>query len=48
MYNIIVVKMKALANQRDIKGYYKLRKAELIKKLEIHPHGNEQVLISGL
>ena len=34
--------------QRSIKGYYKLRKAELIQKLEAHPDVNEQVLIPGL
>ena len=28
----------------NLKGYYKLRKAELIQKLEAHP---EQVLITG-
>ena len=35
--NITVIKLKALAKQRGIKGYYKLRKAELIQKLEAHP-----------
>ena len=34
---ITVIKLKALANQRGIKGYDKLRKAELIQKLEAHP-----------
>ena len=34
--------------QRSIKGYYKLRKAELIQKLKAHPDVNEQVLIPGL
>ena len=48
MDNIAVVKLKALAKQRGIKGYYKLRKAELIQQLEDHPDENEQVLISGL
>ena len=48
MDNITVMKLKALAKQRDIKGYYKLRKAELIQKLEAHPDVNEQVLISRL
>ena len=37
MDNITVIKLKALAKQRGIKGYYKLRKAELIQKLENHP-----------
>ena len=32
--NITVIELKALAKQRDIKGYYKLRKAELIHELE--------------
>ena len=32
--NITVVKLKTLAKQRGIKGYYKLRKAELIHALE--------------
>ena len=48
MNNITVIKLKALAKQRGIKGYYKLRKAELIHKLEAHPGINEQVLIPGL
>ena len=30
MDNITVIKLKALTKQRGIKGYYKLRKAELI------------------
>ena len=47
MDNITVIKLKALAKQRGIKGYYKLRKAELIQKLEAHPDINEQVLIAG-
>ena len=46
--NITVIKLKALAKQRGIKGYYKIRKAELIKKLEAHSDINEQVLIRGL
>ena len=45
---ITVIKLKALAKQRGIKGYYKLRKAELIQKLEAHPDINEQVLIPEL
>ena len=43
MDNITVVKLKTLAQLRGIKGYYKLRKAELIQKLEAHPDVNEQV-----
>ena len=46
--NITVIKLKVLAKQHGIKGYYKLRKAELIQKLEAHPDVNEQVLIPGL
>ena len=46
--NITVIKLKALAMQRGIKGYYKLRKAELIDKLKAHPDVNEQVLIPRL
>ena len=34
MDNITVVKLKTLTKQRGIKGYYKLRKAELIHALE--------------
>ena len=45
MNNITVVELKALAKQRHIKGYYKLRKVQLIQKLETHPDVNEQVLI---
>ena len=48
MDNITVVKLKTLAKQRGIKGYYKFRKAELIQKLKAHPDVNEQVLILGL
>ena len=48
MKNITVIKLKAHAKQRGIKGYYKLRKAELIHKQEIHPDVNQQVLIPGL
>ena len=46
MDNITVMKLKDLVKQRGIKGYYKLRKAELIQKA--HPDVNEQVLIPGL
>ena len=48
MNNITVIELNALAKQRDTKGYYKLRKAELIHKLEALPEVNEQVLIPGL
>ena len=48
MDNITVIKLKTLAKQRGFKGYYKLRKAELIQKLEAYPNVNEQVLIPGL
>ena len=37
-----------MANQRCIKGYYKLRNAELIHKLNTHPDVNDQVLMPGL
>ena len=33
MDSITVIKLKALAKQRGVKGYYKLRKAELIQQL---------------
>ena len=46
--NITVIKLKDLAKQRGIKGYYNLRKAELIQKLEAHPDVDEQDLILGL
>ena len=48
MDNITVVKLNTLAKQPDVKGYYKLRKAELIQKLDAHPDVNEQVLIPRL
>ena len=48
MNNLTVVELKAIAKQRGIKGYYKLRKAALIHKLEALPEVNEQVLIRGL
>ena len=48
MDNITVIKLKALAKQCGIKGYYTLRKAELIQKLEDYQDVNEQVLIPGL
>ena len=34
MENHTIVQLKAIANERGIKGYYKLRKAELIHALE--------------
>ena len=37
MDSITVIKQKALTKQRDIKGYYKLGKAELMQQLEAHP-----------
>ena len=46
--NITVIELKDIAKQRGIEGYYKLRKAELIHKLEALPEVNEQVLIPGL
>ena len=48
MDNIIVIKLKTLVRQRGIKGCYKLRKAELIQKLEAHPDANEQVVAPRL
>ena len=45
MKNITVIELKAIAKRRAIKGYYKLRKAELINKLEALPDVNEQVLV---
>ena len=48
MDSITVIKLKALAKQRGITGYCKLRKAELIQQLEAHPDVKEQVLIPGL
>ena len=46
--NVTFIKLTAFAKQHDIKGYYKLRKAELIDKLEAHPDVTEQVLIPRL
>ena len=48
MNNITVIKLKTLAKQLGIKGYYTLRKADVIQKLEAHPDVNEQVLIPRL
>ena len=47
MDNITVIKVKALANHCGIKVYYKLRKAELLQKMEAHAEVNEEVLIPG-
>ena len=46
--NTTVIKLKALAKQRGINGYYKLRIVDLIQKLEDHPDLNEQDLIAVL
>ena len=35
MENHTVVQLKAIAKERDVRGYYKLRKAELIHVLEV-------------
>ena len=35
MENHTIVQLKAIAKERGIKGYYKLRKAELIHVLEV-------------
>ena len=43
MENHTVVQFKSLAKQRGIRGYYKLREAELLQALEAHPTVNEQV-----
>ena len=48
MDNSTVIKLKDLVKHRGIRGYYKFRKAELIKKLEAHADVNDQVLIPGL
>ena len=34
MENLIIVQLEAIAKERGIRGYYKLRKAELISYLE--------------
>ena len=46
--NITVINLKTLVKPRGIKGYYKLGKAELIHKFEVHPDINEQVIIPVL
>ena len=43
MDNITIMKQKTLAKQRGVKGYNKLRKSELIQKLEARSEVNEQV-----
>ena len=43
MNNITVIELKAIANQHCMESYYKLRKAELIHKLEALSEVNEQV-----
>ena len=48
MDNNTVINLKTLAKQLGFKGYYILRKAELIQKLEAYPDENEQVWIPGL
>ena len=48
MNNITVIELKDIAKQRGIIGYYKLRKAELIRKLETLPEVNGQVLLPEL
>ena len=48
MNNITVIELKAIAKQRGIEVYYKLRKPELIHKLEALPVVYGQVLIPGL
>ena len=35
MENYTIVQLKAIAKERDIKGYYKLRKAELMHAFEV-------------
>ena len=48
MDNITIIRVKALAKQSCIKGYYKIREAELIQKCEAHPDVNEQIFITGV
>ena len=45
---LLLIKLKAHAKQRGIKGYHKLRKPELIHKMEAHPDVNQQVVIPWL
>ena len=48
MNNITVIILKAIAKQRGIEGYYKLRRGELMHKFEALPEVNAQVFIPGL
>ena len=48
MDNITVINLRAVAKQRGIKGYYKLRKDEMLDKFETHSDVNAQVLMLGL
>ena len=48
MNNTAIIKLKALAKQNGIKGYYKFGKAELIHILDAQPDVNAQVFIPGL
>ena len=48
MNNITAIELKVIVKHHGIEGYYKLRKAELIHKLETLPEVHEQVLIPGL
>ena len=41
MNNITVIELKIIAKQQCIEGYYIIRKAELIHKLEALPEVNE-------
>ena len=48
MDNTTVIKLKTLAKQYGIKCYYKLRKTQLMQKLEAGPDVNAQILIPRL
>ena len=48
MDNIICNQTERSRKAAMYKGYYKLKKAELIQKCEAHPDVAEQVLIPGL
>ena len=45
MENHTIVQLKAIAKERGIKGYYKLRKAELIHALEATRLGEQKSII---
>ena len=47
MNNITLFELKVIVKQRGIEGYYKLRKAKSIHKLEALPEVNEQILTPG-